>query len=218
MTLRSQVSRNGNYTQLGYTSQEQLEEIRKGEVFLAHFRGFTWYFREISTPESLGLPEGVAVFQYYVETSKTTRYKGIFRLVEDKEKKTFCGEELRKYILLKFTNLLKDVNPKTKHNGTTDFGAYIRAIPSEFLTDSKFCSKLKAVASRVIDDRIEKNSNVQEIEALGKLSKYIKDQINIGIGAVKKDDEDQPIPTDEEIKQAQAAASEQNHKNLGDGK
>ncbi len=214
MTLRL-----SSYVQLGYNSKEQLEEIRSGEVFLAHYRGFTWYFREIDMPQVGELPEGVAVFQYYAESSRTTRYKGKFQLVEVEEKKTFCGEELRKYILLKFTKLMNGVNPKTKHNGTSDLGAYIRAIPSEFLADEKFRSKLEATARRVIDNRISKTSNLDDIENLGDLSDYVKEQIVVASGTVKKIDKNTTIIVSaEEIEKARAAAIKQNHRALGDGK
>lgn len=219
MTIRSKVSRNGNYAQIGYTSQEQLEQIRQGEVFLAHYRGFTWYFQEIAVPQMAELPEGVAVFQYYAETSKTTRYKDIFKLVEVEEKKTFCGEELRKYILLKFTKFMSGVNPKTRHNGTSDLGAYIRAIPSEFLADEKFRSKLEETARKVIDNRLTKTSNLDEIEDLGDLSEFVKEQIVVASGTVKKiDKKTTVIASQEEVKRARENAMNKNHKALGNGK
>lgn len=219
MTIRAQINRNGNYSQLVYSSPEQLEQIRNGEIFLSSHRGFTWYFQEVSTTDSLGLPEGVAVFQYYGESSKATRYKGIFRLVQGEEKRIYCGEELKKYILLKFTHLLSGVNPQTKHNGTSDLGAYIRAIPQEFLADETFLSKFEGTAKRVIDKRIEKTSNLEEIEALGDLADFVKKQIVSASGAVKKVDKDTTVmASKEEIERARQTAKEQTSKALGDGK
>lgn len=219
MSARLRFSQFSNYTQIGYTSQEQLDQIKSGEVFLSQYRGYNWYFQEITMPQLDELPEGYVVLQYYAETSKTTRYKDIFRLVEVEEKKTFCGEELQKHILLKFTKFMNGVNPKTKHNGTNDLGAYIRAIPSEFLADAKFRSKLEETARKVIDNRISKTSNLNEIEDLGDLSEYVKEQIVVAAGTVKKiDKKTTVVASEEEVKKAREAAINQNHKALGDGK
>ena len=218
MSLRS-----SRYIELGYNSQDdsqdQLEQIEKGEIFLAQYRGFTWYFRKVDAPQAGELPEGVAVFRYYAETSKTTKYTDKFKLVEGGKNKIYCGEELRKYILLKIATFMKEVNPKTKHMGTSDLGAYIRAIPSEYLGDKEFRSKLQETARRAIDNRIAKTSNLKEIEDLGDLSEYVKEQIVVASGTVRKIDKNTTVvASDEEIQKARETAMNKNRDALGDGK